>query len=586
MLYVNVTPLVRLPRTVEQSFTYHSDEALLVGQVVLVRFHGRKVLAIVRGSESNHPTFRTSPIEQILPFSLSKTQQLLANLIAREYGVPDSLAYSTIVPNLPRRVKIKSTDKILIHTNRGAKQLLGNNQHILLAGDYPNPVSQAVKDFVNHEAVKGQILILVPDHVSLNELQHHYPTALRWDTSNTSLSSKCWLRVASGEPIIIGTRNALFAPFNNLRAVVVSDSTSELFRSRDAQPHFNTISLAHQLSRQINCRVLLLQSQPTLAESTGFMVAKQKRSTSTLHILERRAYDSSEKRMPIATSLIDSINNSSGRILIIVNRRGYAALNCRECEYIHRCKKCDTPLTSPERSSSVLRCNHCGESDIAPDICPDCGSRTLVHMGFGIKRYKEYLSQNCSTRPIVEITGDINESFNKEWSSLRLLPDNAIILATAAILPRLWLLPAIHTSIIPRADHYLSLPSWRAAEDFLQMVNSIIARTISDTFVEINTTDYPAIRALQNGDYTSFWNEERQLRENRLLPPFGHSYFITTKQKLLLPKLPDGFTLVSEVITNNQTRTIISASKATDPTPLWSMLPSDAKVDVDPYSIV
>ena len=91
-------------------------------------------------------------------------------------------------------------------------------------------------------------------------------------------------------------------------------------------------------------------------------------------------------RAMFSRKLVEGLRSelSLGRkAVLLLNQRGFAKfLLCRDCGFVPTCPSCDTSLTYHERGR-MLVCHHCGHTEIAPAVCPECGSPYLKKFGAG-----------------------------------------------------------------------------------------------------------------------------------------------------------------------------------------------------------
>ena len=99
-------------------------------------------------------------------------------------------------------------------------------------------------------------------------------------------------------------------------------------------------------------------------------------------------------RAMFSRKLVEGLRSelSLGRkAVLLLNQRGFAKfLLCRDCGFVPTCPSCDTSLTYHERGR-MLVCHHCGHTEIAPAVCPECGSPYLKKFGAGTQRVEAEL---------------------------------------------------------------------------------------------------------------------------------------------------------------------------------------------------
>lgn len=573
MYYADITPVTRLPRSVEQVFTYHSAEKINSGQLVLVNFHGRRLIGVIKNIHQDKPSFKTNPIIKSLPYCLTKQQMFLASLLVELFASSEALAYNTIIPSLKRETT-HELPSISPSSNQPSDKLFST-----LWGNLPNPTDPYVKKIIDGSSPQNQTLLLIPDQISLEAVARLYPSASIWDTSNSGNSTISWVDSYTAS-LVIGTKQAIFAPLPNLSNIVVIDSSSELYRSRDAQPKYHTITLVKELALKFNVQLTLFQSFPTLQESTGTFLAKRENNFAELSIIDRHGYGYDDKHAVLSSELIKEIRNALGRVIVYANKRGYAALHCTECELTIRCQICDLPVTSDKPDATDSICRGCGSTLNIPVNCPSCNQTTLKHIGFGIRRIKETIKLQIPEKPVCEVDADKTKNNSTFIQLLKTAPPNAIIVCTSAILPRLWLVPNVDLVVLPRADQHLSVANWRCNEMFLSLMYSFLSKAKQEVILELSETKQVTIDSLKNGDFTAFWKQERDARQRQFYPPYGNIVHISNSDDI------KNFTNESEIKTlplSNNTFLLRTKNLNRE---IWSKLSDKAKVDVNPYSIV
>ena len=81
-----------------------------------------------------------------------------------------------------------------------------------------------------------------------------------------------WMRIKSGEAkVVIGARSAVFAPVENLGAVILDEEHESTYKS-DMSPKYDTLEVAIQRARRSGGVVLLGSATPSL--TSAFRAAK------------------------------------------------------------------------------------------------------------------------------------------------------------------------------------------------------------------------------------------------------------------------------------------------------------------------
>ena len=245
----------------------------------------------------------------------------------------------------------------------------------------------------------GQQLILVPEVKQLESIKKSLPPTLADKTIIIDSTTKpkpyfeAWLRLWQGEPlIIIGTRSALFLPWQNLQAIFVLDESNPSYKSFDAAPRLETRDAARFLAWQHHAALHLLSALPSL-ESYYFSQQKlyesnidgtrnKEQGTRNLEIANLNDEYYSRNKSPLSeaaqTALSEVGNNEIG--ICFVNHRGSASfITCQDCQFIWKCPTCQHNLIWHEQTKN-LRCHYCKTNQSLPSTCPNCHG-TLIKLG-------------------------------------------------------------------------------------------------------------------------------------------------------------------------------------------------------------
>ena len=160
--------------------------------------------------------------------------------------------------------------------------------------------------------------------------------------------------------------------------------------------------------------------------------------------------------------------------ILFLNRRGTATyVFCRDCGYVVKCPRCDTPLTYHVSSGEQLICHRCGYQRQMPKRCPECNGANIRAYGLGSEK----------------VEAEVQALFPKartlrwDWETTRQKDAHEIILSHFAagradvligtqMLAKGLDLPRVTLVGIVLADVGLFLPDPFAAEQSLSGVNS------------------------------------------------------------------------------------------------------------------
>ena len=211
-------------------------------------------------------------------------------------------------------------------------------------------------------------------------------------------------KITDGEAkIVIGTRSAIFVPFNNIGVIIIDEEHTSSYK-QDNNPRYSAINVAEWRSKYHNCPLVLGSATPSLESfaKAGNHVYKllsltERAGGSVLPIVN--IVDMKEEVKKGNFILSDMLKNKISEVLskgeqaiILLNRRGYSStISCKECGYVYKCPNCDITYTY-HKSSNNLKCHYCGYSMVLPNKCSICGSDNLKDYGLGTEKLEETLN--------------------------------------------------------------------------------------------------------------------------------------------------------------------------------------------------
>ncbi|MBY0311802.1 MAG: primosomal protein N' [Phycisphaerales bacterium] len=409
-----------------------------------------------------------------------------------------------------------------------------------------------------------------------------------------------WTRAASGAArVVVGARSAVFAPLENVGLIVVDEEHASDYK-QDQLPRYHGRDVAIKRGHMEACPVILGSATPSLeswVNAAGSGVAREEPPRHTggtpvppktpaasagkyalWELTERAAGGrlprveivdlADERRMrvrmsppaekrnahlhligPTLEAAIGETMNAGGQVLLLLNRRGYAAyIACCDttCGWIMVCDDCDAKMvqhrviagqTPPK---GVVRCHHCLAQKLMPEKCPTCGQK-LIALGHGTqsvemelaKKFASHLGEPIDNGPdepptvpgLLRADGDTMASAKDWFNSLgRFASGEVRVLVGTQMIAKGLDFPNVRLVGVINADTALSVPDFRAAERTFQLVSQVAGRAGRGTHagrVIVQTFDpqAPAIVHASEHDYVSFVRDELAVRREAALPP-------------------------------------------------------------------
>jgi primosomal protein N' (replication factor Y) len=359
-----------------------------------------------------------------------------------------------------------------------------------------------------------------------------------------------WRSLRSGEKrIVVGARSAVFAPMENVGAIIVDEEHEGSYKQGEA-PRYHAREVA-VVRAAIEGAVCLLGSATPALESW----ANAKAGKYTLLELPHRVggqplppirvVDLRKERekikkttgplqepSPVVVSdiLAEAVRErirKQEQTILLLNRRGYATfVQCRECGLVWHCPHCNVSLTY-HRKRHRLTCHYCLHEEPAPKHCPSCGSAELSFKGVGTEQVERAVEEAFPAARIARM--DVDTTGGK-WAHHDILGrvergEVDILLGTQMIAKGLDF-PNVTLVGVINADTGINLPDFRATERTFQLLTQVAGRAGrgpkgGDVFIQTALPNHYAIISATEHDFVGFAEQEFDTRRDPAYPPFS-----------------------------------------------------------------
>lgn len=374
-----------------------------------------------------------------------------------------------------------------------------------------------------------------------------------------------WWRARDGQvKVIVGARSALFAPLPNLGLIVLDEEHDSSYKQSQVLPAYHTRTVAQEIMRRSGGVLLLGSATPDV--ETYYHVRERLELPNRImghraHILaqaaqqgiqphyrpEQRSADAYTIDLPPVrivdmrqelkagnTSIfsralqveLERVLEQREQAILFLNRRGQATyVFCRDCGYVERCPRCDTPLTY-HRQGEMLRCHRCDYSGREPTTCRQCGSKRIKYFGAGTQQVEKALLERFPKARVVRWDADTARSHGAHEAILqRFTARNADIMVGTQMVAKGLDLPMVTLVGVVSADIGLALPDFRAAERTFQVLTQVAGRAGrgllgGQVILQTYQPEHYAIQAAAAHDYRAFYEREIAYRRDLGYPPF------------------------------------------------------------------
>ena len=361
-----------------------------------------------------------------------------------------------------------------------------------------------------------------------------------------------WRRMKNNDiKILIGTRNALFLPFQNLGLIVIDEEHDSAYKPREVSPYFNAKDAAQILAKFYSANLILGSATPSVE---SYYLAKKEKLKYVL-LAERfgnvklpefdlinfkEEQDSKKIIGNFSLKLIDEIKKElekKKQTMILHNRRGYAnVVECETCGYVNYCSNCDVVMTY-HKFSNEMKCHYCGQKASKPKTCPKCHSENLNERGVGVEQIHEEVSRLF---PDSEVDRMDMESMRKKFAYEKLYEkieegETDIIVGTQMISKGLDF-DNIELVAIPRADSMLYVQDFRAEERAYQLITQVSGRAgrISGegkVLIQTYNPHHSVFQLIKENHSEKIYQHFLEERKKFLYPPFVKLIMIELKHR-------------------------------------------------------
>jgi primosomal protein N' len=554
---VDIIPLSQLPLSRSPRFTYKSDTEVPFGSLIRIPFGSQTIEGVsiaCTDKPSRAPQWVKAIHEVITPSLLTLEQVTLCEWISTTYFTPLGRVLRHAIPKNAKKL-LEDVPELLPQDvppfdTETKKQLAklekSTKPSILTQTESSNPLlfALAQKQSDSHK----QTLILVPEILHLLPLESEAKKYFS-ESSITVLHShltprgyrSAWERVRDGRAtIIIATRQGLFAPFQNLGAVVVTEEEDAGYKQWDMSPRYQGTVVAKELAKLHKAKLLLTSASMSLESAYAIEEknlvhlnhipkAKQEPLIKNIHLINLRLERYRKNFSPISEELRALLSASLTRgeqSILLIPQRGVAAYSvCAGCKKIFRCPMSGHALR--EVKSGTYTCPGCDYKTSLFPSCPECGHLSFWAKGIGSERIEQELKKLFPYTKTARFDGEtVSKHSALEDSYADVEAGKIGMLIGTHMLQKKLPLPKPGLVAIIDADNLLSGTDFRGDERFLQTLSQL-KLDHTPLYIQTFEPEHRLFRQMAEMSYEDFL--DRLLKERQVLkyPPYATLYGIT-----------------------------------------------------------
>ena len=361
--------------------------------------------------------------------------------------------------------------------------------------------------------------------------------------------------------IVIGTRSAVFAPFENVGLIIMDEEQEYSYKS-ESSPRYHAREISMFRCAQNNGLLVLSSATPSVETYYHALTGRYSLNTLTSRygtavLPEVITADMNLETQNGNTSgfsdvLLQNIeyNLEHGRqSILLLNRRGHNSfVTCSFCGEAVTCPNCSISLTYHSRNNRLM-CHYCGYSVPFRGECPTCRSHSLRLGGTGTQKAEQDISELFPDARILRMDTDAASSKSSYEKMITAFSNGEydILVGTQMVakgldFPNVTLVGVLNT------DQALYSDDYRSYERAFSLLTQVVGRSGRGrekgmAVIQTHTPDNLIISMAAKQDYESFYNTEIRVREAMLYPPFADICligFVGENQALTL-KAANGF---------------------------------------------
>jgi primosomal protein N' (replication factor Y) len=330
-----------------------------------------------------------------------------------------------------------------------------------------------------------------------------------------------YLQAVHGEKcVVVGTRSAIFAPVNNLSAIIVhKESSLDHYEMRS--PGWNSRSVALMRSKDEAVKLILTGFSPSI-EVSQLIDERDIKYLNSKETVSVKAFTPSEGAL-LPGRIFSEVKRALlvGPVLFIAPRKGYGnALLCAHCRNVALCE-CGGRLSVAAKLKAPS-CVHCGKM-FQGWKCSFCNRDKQYLAGRGIERAAEEISRAFPKFPVIISAGDVIKD--------RIEHKPALVLATSGAQPEV---EGGYAAVVildgMRFFSHTDLRTQERARELFLETSSLISK--DGTVLLVIDDSHPIVSAIARWNVAPLLKRELSERTELHLPPSVFSVVLVMDQSI------------------------------------------------------
>ena len=362
-------------------------------------------------------------------------------------------------------------------------------------------------------------------------------------------------RILAGEAdIVVGTRSAVLAPLKELSFIAVTGEHSFSYKGEEGLKYqardvavmrgfmekrpvlLTSICPSVESIYNLNAGKYITVSAPRELPGGGItarpgvkLIGMTREKSGNLSLSEEVVKEARR------------ILSGKGKILFLINRKGYSLIMCEDCGYVVKCAKCSMSLVFHKKEGKV-KCHYCGYSEQVPDTCVQCRGTAVKPFGIGTERVKEEVEGLLGAEALL-----IEKAKGSPKVTGKLPADlSPFVIGTAYAAGRVKD-ESFSAAAFLNVDVLLSQPDFRAYERSFQELLQVSQLVSSGgrIFMQTRMPKDKVLRFIRTYDFDGFYQYELSQRKLLGYPPFSKIILLNIFAKSMAGGLLDNIQAIT-----------------------------------------
>ena len=368
-----------------------------------------------------------------------------------------------------------------------------------------------------------------------------------WHSNLTAARRRdIWRGVARGDiRIVVGTRSALFLPWQNLGLIVVDEEHDTSYKQED-MGNYHARDMAILRAKIAGFPIVLASATPSVETMHNVALGKYKRlrlmsrfggaQMPVIETIDMRGcrpepYKVGDEEKPgnlsqqLCSEISDTLANKK-QVMLFINRRGFAPIvQCKKCGWVAGCPDCSVSYNYHKHINKLV-CHMCGRTEPVPTICPQCKNNVSMR-GAGLEKIEEEVAAKFPNAHTALVSSDTIMSREALERIVHKMESGEIdVIIGTQILAKGHHFPNLTLVGVVDADMGLFGTDFRAGEHTFQQLFQVAGRAGRGEFpgrvlLQTFQPEHPVIRAICAGDRDEFMAGDMESRRAAQMPPFG-----------------------------------------------------------------